>query len=283
MPAVNVEEMTFGVEIETSFPRGEIARVGSHGNGIQVSWLPRGWLADADPSIHGSSGDHRGVEFVSPVLSGSAGLRELIAVIQTIKAKGGKINNSCGLHVHVGFDRRNQIALSKLVALVANFEKAIYASTGTKSRESGRWCGGFQRYGNLNAAMTHRTDTRYFILNTTSDKPTVEFRAFAATLKTEKVVGHVLTCLALVEKALRAERLPQFTAKPVKSSSPIARKGDGQTALCRMFYALGWIKGRETHVHGNLTVEDGPSLKVVKGELMRLAKKYDTNGAGAED
>jgi len=281
MPAreVNVEEMTFGVEIETSIPYASLNAVGGHGRGLQVEWLPAGWLADADPSIRPESG-HRGCEFVSPVLKGREGVRQLIDAVRMIVAKGGKVNASCGLHVHVGFNKRNAATLRRLVAVVANFEKAIYASTGTTSRETGTWCRGFQRYGSLDAAMARRSDTRYHLLNTTTNKPTVEFRAFAATLNVEKVMGHVLTCVALVEKTLRTERLAKFVAKPVKDSSPIARKGDGQTALCRMFYALGWIKGRESHTYGNLFIDGGPSLKEVKKTLMRLAKKYDAREEG---
>jgi hypothetical protein len=281
MPAttVNVEEMTFGVEIETSLPYGAVARVGGHGRGAQVEWLPRGWKADADPSIRPEAG-FQACEFVSPVLKGREGIRKLLDAVRLIVEKGGKVNSSCGLHVHVGFDKTDDATLRRLVAVVANFEKAIYAQTGTRTRENGRWCESIQRHGSLENAMARRRDTRYKVLNTITDKPTVEFRAFGATLNADKIVGHVLTCVALVEKTLRMGRTAKFTAKPVKDSSPIARKGEGQTALCRLFYGIGWIKGRESHVHGNLFVEGGPTLKSVKRELMRLARKYDARDEG---
>lgn len=283
---MNVEEMTFGVEIETSIPHGTVSRVGGHGRGLQVEWLPRGWKADADPSIRPEAG-HQAVEFVSPVLKGRAGMKQLMEAVRTIIAKGGKVNASCGLHVHVGFNKTNEAMLRQLVTMVANYEKAIYAQTGTKAREQGTWCRGMQGYGSLDRAMEGRQRSRYHVVNTLTDKPTVEFRAFAATLNAEKVAGHVLTCVALVQKTLMSERRGQFTPKPVKPTSPVARKGDGQTALCRLFYALGWIRGREDMTYGNLfgdptTSSDYPvpTLKEVKKELMRLAKKYDSRADG---
>lgn len=273
--AVDVNEMTFGIEIETTVPYGTV-QVGGHGNGRQVPWLPAGWLADRDPSIHADTAGHEACEFVSPVLKGKEGIVQMMSAIREIIAKGGKVNASCGLHIHVGFNKRDAVALKKLIAMVANFEKAIYAQTGTKARENGRWCNSLARYGALDQAMRHRTATRYFIVNTVTDKPTVEFRPFAATLNATKILGHVLTAIAMVEKTLNSTRTAQFIAKTPKPTSPIARKGEGQTALCRLFYALGWTKGRESHTYGNLFVEGGPTLKEVKRELMRLAKKYDS-------
>lgn len=273
--SVDVNEMTFGVEIETTMPFGSVA-AGGHGNGRQVEWLPSGWLADRDPSIVCEDSSHAACEFVSPVLKGKDGLQQLASAIRQIVAKGGKVNASCGLHIHVGFDKRDSVALRKLVALVANFEKAIYAQTGTKARENGRWCHALSRFETLDRAMQGRTHTRYMICNTITDKPTVEFRPFAATLNVTKILGHVLTSIALVEKVLRSARATQFTAKTPKPTSPIARKGEGQTALCRLFYSLGWTKGREKHVHGDLLADGLPTLKDIKVELMRLARKYDS-------
>jgi hypothetical protein len=275
MPAtVDANEMTFGVKIETHMPHGALAYVGGHGAGVQVEWLPAGWLADRDPSISAGPG-RQACEFVSPVLKGKEGVRQLLDVVRLIVEKGGKVNSSCGLHVHVGFNKRNAKNLAKIIALVANFEKAIYATTGTTRRERGHWAGSLQAYGTLENAIARRTNTRYHILNTITTKPTVEFRPFAATLNATKIVGHVLTCIALVEKSLLCNRATQFTAKTPKESSPIHRGGVGQTAVCRLFYALGWTKGREKRVFGDLFIDGGPTLKQVKKELMRLAKKYD--------
>jgi hypothetical protein len=274
---MNVQEITFGVEIETVIPRG-LFPIGGHGAGVAIAELP-GWLADRDPSIRVPSGlraTHEACEFVSPVFKGLAGMRQLLADLAKIKAWGAKVNASCGLHIHVGMDKSNAEVVKRLTTLVANFEKAIYASTGTKRRERGRWCAGLQRYAAAERAVQATQDNRYHVANFGTNKPTVEFRAFSATLDPVKLTGYVWLCVGLMERALRASKLTNWTAPAVKETSPIARGGEGQTALNRLFYQLGWTKGRQPHVHGHLAGEGIPALVRVKREFVRLAKKYDT-------
>lgn len=228
---MNVEDITFGVEIETTVPRGTLA-VGPHGHGSDIPQLP-GWKADADPSIRTTAGtrDHVGCEFVSPVFKGSAGLRQCLADLAVIRSFGARVNPSCGLHVHVGFDKGNPELVAKLTTLVANFEKAIYASTGTKKREQGRWCSGLARYGNVDRAQQCNRMSRYHVANFATSKPTVEFRAFAATLDATKLAGYVALCVGLVERAVRAKKATDWAAKTPVETSPIHRGGEGQTAV----------------------------------------------------
>ena len=267
------ENLTFGIEIETTIPANSL-RVGPHGAGYVIPGLP-GWLADRDPSISAGRG-REACEFVSPVYRGTEGLLKLIADVNAIKAMGAKVNASCGLHIHVGFDRTDAAATTKLVTLVSNFEKAIYASTGTKSRENGRWCRGLNRYGNATTAAQTAAHHRYHVLNlATGNKPTVEFRAFAGSLNVEKITGYVRMCVGMVERALTAKRTTNWTAKPVVATSPIHRSGEGQTALTRLFYQLGWTRGRAKHCYGDLNAPGVPSLRNVKRTLMSLARKYD--------
>jgi hypothetical protein len=273
MSEINVNELTFGVEIETTIPRGRI-HVGGHGCGSDIPDMP-GWKADRDPSIRVRVMGREACEFVSPVFRGVEGLKQLVADLAKIRALGANVNASCGLHVHVGFDKTNAVEMTKLMTLVANFEKAIYAATGTKNRERGRWCGGLNRYGNVANAIPN-LHNRYHVLNTaTGSKPTVEFRAFGATLNAAKLVSYVRLCVGIVERALRAKKTTNWTAKTPSETSPIHRNGDGQTALNRLYYQLGWTKGRQDHVHGDLSDTGLPTMRRVKKELMRLAAKYD--------
>jgi Putative amidoligase enzyme len=272
---VNVQEITFGVEIEATIPVGALTvAVGPHGCGTDIPELP-GWKADRDPSIYVRTPGHEACEFVSPVFQGTAGLRQLLADLAKIKALGARVNESCGLHIHVGFDKSNVDASAKLATLVSNFEKAIYAATGTKKRERGRWCGGVNRHGNAMQAILASQRNRYHVCNFGTVKPTVEFRAFGATLNAAKLVGYVRLCVGLVERALKAKRLTDWTAKVPVETSPIHRDGEGQTAVTRLFYQLGWTKGRQSHTHGDLSGDGLPSMVRVKREFVRLAKKYD--------
>lgn len=272
---MNANELTFGIELETTMPANSTP-VGAYHVGVQVPWLPMGWTGQRDGSIR-ARGGRIAVEFVSPVLKGADGLKQVIEVVKEIEARGGKVNDSCGLHIHVGFDRTDRVTLDKLVTLVANHEKAIFASTGTRKRETGHYCKRVQQYGNRESAQRVASNDRYHMLNLKSNRPTVEFRAFAGTLNVIKIVGYIRMCLGLVELAHNTKRVTKWIAKTPVASSPINRKGGaGQTEVCRLFYKLGWIKGRTDYVAGNVTTEEAPSFETIRKELMRLAKKYDT-------
>ena len=127
---------------------------------------------------------------------------------------GAKINTSCGLHLHVGIDKGNPELTARLITLVSNFEKAIYASTGTKRREASRWCNGLNRYGDADRAREGTRHSRYHVADlATGTKPTVEFRAFAATLDATKLTCYVAMCVGIVERAMRAKKTTDWTAR----------------------------------------------------------------------
>jgi len=272
----NPNEITFGVELETIVPVGAVA-VGTYRRGNAIPGFPTGWAAHSDSSIRSRAG-YVGCEFVSPILRGADGVRQVLAVVAKIRELGGRVNVSCGLHVHVGFSGDDK-AMKRLVTLVANFEKAIYASTGTKSREQGHWAASVQSHGDAQSAQNAASHQRYHLLNLTNIargvRPAVEFRAFAGTLNETKIVGHIQMCLGIVQRAIEAKRVTAFVAKTPEETSPIKRGGEGQTALNRLCYQLGWTKGRSKKVFGVIACDEAPSLKEVKKELHRLAKKYD--------
>lgn len=273
---MNASDLTFGIEIETTLPAGTLP-VGGYFTGADVAGLP-GWKAKTDASIRGSRG-RVGCEFVSPVLRGAEGIRAVLHALTVIRGLGARVNASCGFHVHVGFDASNRAGLKRLVTLVANFEKAIFAATGTKGRERGAYCRGLAQHGDSDAAQQRAGIVRYHVLNltnlTTNRRPTVEFRAFGGTLNPVKVVGYIKLCLGLVERALKAKRVTNFTAPPTSETSPIKRGGEGTTALNRLFYQLGWTKGRTDHTYGDVGPV-GPAWKTIKNELIRLAQAYDS-------
>lgn len=273
---MNASEITFGIEIETNIPAGAIP-VGSYQHGTPVAQLP-GWVAKYDGSIRAGR-RRQGCEFVSPVLRGAEGIEQVIAAVRFIKSIGGRVNASCGLHVHVGFNKSDAAACTKLATLVANFEKAIFASTGTHSREQGGYCRPIQRYGTADNALQVARSNRYHVCNFATPKPTVEFRAFAGTLNESKIISHIMMAVGMVERAMKAARATNWTAKPVSPTSPIARKGgEGQTALTRLFYQLGWIKGRTDHTYGDVAGRGASAVRTAKKTLMKLARKYDGPG-----
>lgn len=278
---MNAKEMSFGIEIETTIPHGTL-NVGPHGSGFSIPGMP-GWKADRDPSIVAGA-EREACEFVSPVYFGDEGFAAMVVDLAKIKAMGAKVNASCGLHVHVGCDKNDKAGMKRLITLVANFEKALYAASGTKSREQGRWCGSIQRHGDVENATQHAEYNRYHVMNiATGSKPTVEFRAFAATLNLTKLVATVRLCVGLVERAFSTKRATDWTPRPQSKRSGINRRnaGDGTITLNRLFYQLGWTKGRSDRMYGNLEAAAAPSVKACKKELIRLGRKYDGVGVVA--
>lgn len=284
----------YAIEIETHMPRGNVR--GPHGNGTPVPWLP-GWLADADPSIVPPNGDRWGIEYVSPILDGPDGVEAIRNAVAAIKARDGKVNMSCGLHVHVDFDKTDKAAVRRLTQLVANHEKALYAVTGTLSRERGlgarygtNWCKSIKQYGTAGRAIRRATRDRYHLLNLATTKPTVEFRVFGASLNPVKITAWVRLCVGLVERALA----PNAGATPwnnkAKPGGLNGTTGVGETETARLIFALGWTyKGFGTRkwgrkAFGTLGIDD---LKPSIDEVLRLARKYDAalaaeNGGGGQ-
>lgn len=271
---MNANEITFGIEMETHLPASDTCQPGPHRFGRQVAWLPQGWLGDADPSIVTPAG-RKACEFVSPILKGREGLEQLLDAIAAINDHGAKVNDSCGLHIHVGWTG-DETATARLIHLVANFEKAIYATSGTHKRETGRWCASISRHGDAQTARQNAQIERYHVLNLTNlHAGHVEFRVFCGSTNATKIVSYIRLCLALVAKAAESQRPIRFIAQPTVETSPVHRSGEGQTQLTRAFYAFGWIKGRVKRVFGLVDCEGAADLQATKKELMRLAKKYD--------
>lgn len=268
------DDITFGVEIECLIPAANAPTVGGYHAGVQIQGLPAGWNAQHDGSIRRTNRHTVGVEVVSPVLKGADGIAQLKTVCEWLKRVGAKVNRSTGLHIHVGVADRSAEALKRLVTVAANFEKAIYASTGTKAREQGVYCQSVQNSVRHQQGEFSRVD-RYRVLNIVTGRPTVEFRAFAGTTNFLKIVAYVRLCIGMVERAQETKRLPAWRAKDVSATSPIKRGGEGLTALNRLFYWLGWTKGRVNQPYGMVGKDAGPALRTCKNQLVRLARKYD--------
>lgn len=280
---MNANTTTFGIEIECCLPvalRSSVA-VGGYHRGMQIAALPPGWTAQTDGSICAPVGFFA-VEVVSPVLVGADGVRQVVAVLEWLRGQGARVNQSTGLHVHVGW-AGDEAALIRLATMCSNHEKAFYAATGTKTRERNSYCRPVRNNGDMVRAFRQtgdcRQSDRYCLLNTTNlqrRQPTVEFRAFAGTLNTHKVLGYIQICVGVVNKALAAKRVIKWDSKTVAQSSPVRKGGEGATELNRLFFALGWNKGRVPTVWGEIDRPVGaPTRESCQKKLAEMAKKYD--------
>jgi len=203
---MNAAELSFGIEIETCVGSRKQIDIGPYHSGRQVRYLPQGWTASSDSSIRPAS-SQTGCEIVSPILKGEDGIKQVVKAVKILKREGHKVNESCGVHVHVFFSPEWAAdKLAKLISTVSYLEKGIYASSGTKSREAGQWCHSVRQYQNSKEAdrnMKGAHRCRYHLLNTTNltdgTRPTVEFRAFSGSLNPTKIVGWIQLCLGIVE------------------------------------------------------------------------------------
>jgi hypothetical protein len=280
-------EATFGCEIETLVHTDSITAnqlvVGAYHHGIQVPYLPLGWTAERDGSVGSSRPNWVGCEIVSPVLKGPEGIAQVVEVIRALNEKGHRVNATCGVHVHVGWDTSwDAKCLARLITIVAFFERGLYAITGTKSRERGRFCASVRQYGDDKRAKVVLDQERYHILNLRNlgygRKSTVEFRAFSGSLDATKVVGWIQVCLGLVDRALNTKRSPGWTPKPMAASSGWKKSGVGQEDTERLIGYLAWAKSTSDK-HGGKHfgwISEAIDCETVKRAFRRLAQKYDS-------
>jgi hypothetical protein len=286
---MNANEIAFGIEFETTLPNSDTTPIGPYHGGYQVPWLPDGWRAERDSSIRPETMDRKGCEFVSPKLRGIEGLKQVEEAIDAINARGARVNASCGLHVTIEWNG-DAAALARLISLVGNHERAIFASTGTRRRERTTYTKQIKQYGDKDKAKNRCEADRYHLLNLTHlarGKNRIEFRAFAGTLNKTKVLGYLMMCLGLVELALTTRRCADWDyAKKAGTKSCWDRPGAGigETELNRLFYRLGWTKGwykgeLRNKTYGEIAGEGSQrDWKGIKTKLLDLARKYDRAG-----
>lgn len=115
-------DRTFGVEVECYLPanvtRGQLSaalrRVGVRARCETYNHqVAPSWKITTDLSLPSN-----GVEVVSPVLSGEAGIEQVRRVMNAIKALGCTVDVRCGLHVHV---YAGDLSLDELKNVAINF------------------------------------------------------------------------------------------------------------------------------------------------------------------
>lgn len=289
------EDFTFGIEIETTVDLTEASQnglyIGNHIYGQQVPYLPAGWKAKSDGSIRTTQPNRAGCEIVSPVLKGQDGLKQVLEVVKALEEKGHKVNATCGVHIHIGWEPTwGATKLARLITVTSYLEKAIYAITGTKNRERGQWCGGVRKYGKPDEAEKnmkgspsggHYQRERYHVLNITNlatgSQNTVEFRAFSGSLNPTKIAGWVQACIGIVQRALTTKKSPGWV--PAAPGGAWKKDGPGASETERMLAYLGWTNGYARAIekvqYGWLGLDGAPTQKQVAKEFRRLAKQYD--------
>lgn len=181
------------------------------------------WRVVRDASIDACS-DEEQCELVTPILVYDD-LVTLVAVVERIKVAGGKVNRSCGLHIHVDARGFTPQAVVNLVTLIGSREQLLYKALGIPKNRM-RYCKRINddlveiiRLRKPESMEELRKDwyqespyevvagkyhsTRYHGLNLHAmfTKGTVEFRLFNSTLEGKEIKAYVQFTLALCKQA----------------------------------------------------------------------------------
>lgn len=164
------------------------------------------------------------VEFVTPPLT-YEDIELVQSMIRKLRENGAKINDSCGIHIHIDGANHTPQSLRRMINFMTSRQNLIYEALEIKERES-RWCKKLnpsllkemKKSKNISKNQTeiiwyssandgyceginhnHYNSTRYHGLNLHSyfSKGTIEFRLFNGTLHAGKIKAYIQFCLAI--------------------------------------------------------------------------------------
>jgi hypothetical protein len=182
------------------------------------------WKVVSDASLTGNMA----FELVSPILQGEHGLMQVVRVCEALATIGAKVNNSCGLHVHVDGRALTVSQLANVCKMWLKYE-TCFDQVLPESRRNNVYCRsikskfqtlaeGFDKLtkcttvaaltGVMNGDGAYRT-SRYHKLNLESmtRHGTVEFRQHSGTVDGEKIVNWVKLVTNFVQVAKDAKTI----------------------------------------------------------------------------
>jgi hypothetical protein len=183
------------------------------------------WKVVADASLTSVASNLR-AEIVSPVLN-YEDLATLQEVVRALRKCGLRVDEHCGMHIHVDASAFTGKTLANLAKIMFKQEPLILMALGVSESRlqqytkpiSDEFIAKLERsrpktleevnrlwYGHLNTCPTHYHSSRYSCLNLHNVwyRGTVEFRMFEATLHAGKVKAAVQFVLAIAAKALNS-------------------------------------------------------------------------------
>lgn len=248
---IGIKDQCFGVEIElTGITRAEAAEAlaayfettpqRSYDN--YDSWyVPdregKQWRIMSDGSIRAEwndDGHYRRttdpeyrVEMVTPKLTYDE-MEKFQECVRRIRQAGGKVNDSCGMHVHVDASNHNRQSLKNLLSIMYSKEDLLFKALKTDPARVNRWCQRVREpmlqrarrlsnepttdltqleniwYEGCISAHEHYNWTRYYALNLHSVfyRGTIEWRCFNSTLHAGRAKAYVNLCLAMSAQAI---------------------------------------------------------------------------------
>ena len=230
-----MKEQTIGMELEfTGLTRKTAASIiarhfGKTTRGTSVTDnAEREWKVVSDGSIRVDGGE--ACELVTPILKWDD-IETVQEIVRALRGAGAKVNDSCGLHVHIGAAGMTATAIRNLVNNVASHEEILYKALNVHTCRK-RYCrptdtrflnalnarkpATIEELGQIwynqdsdNFPTHHYHESRYTICNLHAlfTKGTIEFRIFNGTLHAGEVKTAIQLACALVANAKAAKRI----------------------------------------------------------------------------
>ena len=253
MNEVGLKDQCFGVEVElTGITREQAAQALAdyfgteprRGDDYYDSWYVRDgegkeWRLMSDSSIRGeqkvgarytSTSDPRyRVEMVTPKLT-YAELPKFQECVRRVRTAGGKVNSSCGIHIHVDAANHNRQSLKNLIGIMYSKEDILFKALQVNESRASRWCQKVREpmlekirrmptgmtmdqlkrawYDGEDGSLEHYNWTRYYALNLHSVfyRGTLEWRCFESTLHAGEVRANITLALAISAQAINQKR-----------------------------------------------------------------------------
>lgn len=314
-----MRSQNFGIEIEmTGLTRAAAARIIAGHFGTQATHVGGGydtytirddrnrqWKLLSDASIccrnrnnRAASRDHS-VEFVSPICQ-YEDIETIQELVRKLRAGGAKVNNSCGIHIHIDASAHTPQTLRNIVNIMASKEDLLYKTLQVQvSRE--QYCQKADTrfleelnhkrprtmedvekmwYNGRGGRNIHYDNSRYHALNLHSvfSKGTIEFRMFNSTLHAGEVKTYIQLCLAISHQAL-----VQRGASRIKTQ-PENEKYTFRTWLLRLGLIGDEFKTARHHLlknlEGNIAWRDPAQAEAQKARLAaKKAAEQETQSA----
>ena len=171
------------------------------------------------------------VEMVTPKLTYEE-IPKLQEVIRALRHAGAKVNNSCGLHIHIDAANHNRQSLKNLMSIMFSKEDILFKALQVNENRAHRWCKKVREpmlekarklsaeetkdltrleniwyadFDHYESRSSHYNNSRYYALNLHSVfyRGTVEFRCFNATMHAGVAKAYVHLCLAMSAQAIQ--------------------------------------------------------------------------------
>lgn len=312
-----MRSQNFGIEIEmTGLTRAAAARIiaghfdtqATHVGGGYDAYTVRDdrnrqWKVVSDASIRCRNRNNRSasrdysVEFVSPICQ-YEDIETVQELVRKLRAGGARVNDSCGLHVHVDASSHTPQTLRNIVNIMASKEDLLYKTLQVQVNREEYCLKADTRfleelnhkrpktmeeveqmwYNGCGSRHYHYDDSRYHALNLHSvfSKGTIEFRMFNSTLHAGEVKAYIQLCLAISHQAL-----VQRGASRIKTQ-PENEKYTFRTWLLRLGLIGDEFKTARQHLlknlEGNIAWRDPAQAEAQKARLAakRLAEQQET-------